>query len=113
MLFIQFTTILVGVASALPSSINLTARQACSSPRLRKGWTQATVEEKMAYLNAAVCVTKKPSRLGIHPSATLHDDFAYTHALLNDKSKFTPNPTAQALCSPASRAPTYTPPPSP
>ncbi|KAK0735922.1 hypothetical protein B0T18DRAFT_256621, partial [Schizothecium vesticola] len=33
------------------------------------------------YLNAAVCVTKKPSRLGL-VNATVQDDFAYTHAIL-------------------------------
>ena len=88
MLFIQFTTLLVGAVSALPSGTNLTARQTCSSLRLRKGWSQATVEERLAYLDAAVCVTKKPSRLGNHPSATLHDDFAYTHAMLDYGSKF-------------------------
>lgn len=88
MLFLQFTTLLTGVATALPSSTSLTTRQTCSSPRLRKGWSTATVEERLAYLDAAVCVTKKPSRLGNHPNATLHDDFAYTHAVLNDQSTF-------------------------
>lgn len=92
MLFIQFTTLLAGVASALPSSTNLAAGQTCSSPRLRKGWSTATVEERLAYLDAAVCVTKKPSRLG-NPNATLHDDFAYTHAMLNAQGKFQSAPT--------------------
>ncbi|KAK5654651.1 hypothetical protein OQA88_6972 [Cercophora sp. LCS_1] len=87
MLFIQFT-FLVAVVSALPSSTNLAARQTCTSPRLRKGWSQATIEERLAYLEAAVCITKKPSRLGKHPNATLHDDFAYTHAMLDYESKF-------------------------
>lgn len=88
MLFIQLT-FLVAVASALPTKTNLAARQTkCTSPRLRKAWSQATVEEKMAYLDAAVCITKKPSRLGKHPNATLHDDFAYTHAMLDYDSKF-------------------------
>jgi len=87
MLFIQFT-FLAAVVSGLPSSTNLAARQACTSPRLRKSWSQATVEERLAYLEAAVCVTKKPSRLGRHPNATLHDDFAYTHAMLDYDSRF-------------------------
>ena len=79
---------LAAAVSALPSSTNLAARQTCTSPRLRKGWSQATVEERLAYLDAAVCITKKPSRLGKHPNATLHDDFAYTHAMLDYDSKF-------------------------
>jgi hypothetical protein len=66
---------------ALPSD-PLAPRQSCTSPRLRKSWTQATVAERLAYLEAAVCVTKKPSRLG-NANATLHDDFALTHALLS------------------------------
>ncbi|KAK4442953.1 hypothetical protein QBC34DRAFT_443795 [Podospora aff. communis PSN243] len=80
MLFIQFA-LLAAAVSALPSSTKLAARQTCTSPRLRKAWSQATDEEKLAYLDAAVCVTKKPSKL--NPKATLHDDFAYTHALLD------------------------------
>jgi len=87
MLFIQFTFLITAV-SALPSSTNLAARQTCTSPRVRKSWSQATVQERLAYLDAAVCITKKPSRLGKQPNATLHDDFAYTHALLNYDSKF-------------------------
>ncbi|KAM7211737.1 hypothetical protein V8F06_012870 [Rhypophila decipiens] len=82
MLFIKFT-FLAAVVAGLPSSTNLAARQGCTSPRLRKSWSQATVEERLAYLDAAVCITKKPSRLGMHPNATLHDDFAYTHAMLD------------------------------
>lgn len=101
MLFLQITTLLAGVASALPSSTSLAARQTCSSPRLRKGWSTATVEERLAYLDAAVCVTKKPSRLGNHPNATLHDDFAYTHAVLNDQSKFPSAPTSPWFLQPS------------
>ena len=111
MLLIQFT-FLAAVVSALPSSTNLAARQTCTSPRLRKSWSKATVEERLAYLEAAVCVIKKPSRLNKHENATLHDDFAYTHALLNYDSKFSlyhndtfPKVAAKRI----DRAPTYTP----
>jgi tyrosinase len=71
----------LAAAQALPSN-TLAARQSCTSPRLRKSWGQATEAEKLAYLEAAVCVTKKPGRLG-NADATLHDDFALTHAQLS------------------------------
>ena len=84
MKFIQVAT-LIGAALALPSD-PLSARQTCASPKLRKGWSKATVAEKTSYINAAVCITKKPSRLG-NANATLHDDFAYVHALLSSPQK--------------------------
>jgi hypothetical protein len=80
MKFLQLAT-LVGAALAMPSE-PLTERQSCSSPRLRKDWAKATTAEKTAYLKAAVCVTKKASRLGT-ANATLHDDFAFVHAKLS------------------------------
>jgi len=80
MKFLQLTT-LASVALALPS--DLSSRQTCTSPKLRKSWSKATTAEKTAYLNAAVCVTKKASKLGINANAKLHDDFAYVHAVLS------------------------------
>jgi tyrosinase len=78
----------LGVVSALPSAANVAARQtACNSPALRKDWAKASTQERLAYLDAAVCVTKKPSRLKKHPDATLHDDFALAHASLNHWSR--------------------------
>ncbi|KAK4451322.1 hypothetical protein QBC34DRAFT_424167 [Podospora aff. communis PSN243] len=84
MKFIQFAA-LVGTALALPSGEPaLAPRQACTNPKVRKSWRDATTAEKRAYLDAAVCVTKAPSRLKTHPNATLHDDFGYVHAVLSD-----------------------------
>ncbi|KAK0657998.1 hypothetical protein B0T16DRAFT_425987 [Cercophora newfieldiana] len=74
-------TAFLTAAQALPPN-PLTTRQACASPKLRKSWTSATVAERLAYLEAAVCITKKPSRLG-NANSTLHDDFSLTHALLS------------------------------
>jgi len=70
---------LASAVLALPADI-LAPRQTCTTPRLRKDWAKATTAVKTACLNAAVCVTKKPSRLGL-ANATLHDDFAYVHAV--------------------------------
>ncbi|KFA68304.1 hypothetical protein S40285_07211 [Stachybotrys chlorohalonatus IBT 40285] len=71
--------------SALPSTAAGDRRQtACVSPRLRKSWDAATPSEKSAYIEAAVCLTNEPSRLG-HAGATLHDDFAWVHAQLNSE----------------------------
>ncbi|KAI9148488.1 Tyrosinase ustQ [Paramyrothecium foliicola] len=65
--------------NALPSA-DLDARQkTCVSPRLRKSWNAASAAEKKAYINAAVCLTKKPSKLTGVPGATRHEDFTWVH----------------------------------
>lgn len=69
------------VVNALPSMAPAEAdrrQSTCTSPRLRKSWDAATAAEKKAYIDAAVCLTKKPSRLGMAGSK-LHDDFALVH----------------------------------
>ncbi|KAK3363154.1 hypothetical protein B0T25DRAFT_31797 [Lasiosphaeria hispida] len=87
MKFLQLAT-LIGAALALPSDPDpLSPRQTCTSPKLRKSWSKATSAEKTAYLHAAVCVTTKSSRLKNNANATLHDDFAYVHALLSSPQK--------------------------
>jgi tyrosinase len=83
MKFTQTVASLLGLlqlVTALPStsSVGVERRQSCTSPRLRKSWDAATAAEKKAYIDAAVCLTEKPSRLGIAGSK-LHDDFAMVH----------------------------------
>ena len=90
---------LFGAALAVPADLD--SRQTCTTPKLRKNWAAATTAEKTAYLNAAVCVTKKPSRLGL-ANATLHDDFAYVHAILYQQSQ---SPQPQHLPSPTNTTP--------
>jgi len=75
---------MAGATLALPQS---SPRAVCTTPELRKSWAKATTAEKTAYLNAAVCVTKKPSRLN-NGNSTLHDDFAFVHAKLFPQSMF-------------------------
>lgn len=70
-----------GAALALPSAPP--SPRACTNPVVRKEWRNATVADRLAYLSAAVCITKSPSRLNIHPNATLHDDFSFVHAVLS------------------------------
>jgi tyrosinase len=76
--------LLLQTTTAIPTSANtdIHSRQdTCTSPPLRKSWDDATAEEKQAYTDAAVCLTKIPSRLGPVPS-TLHDDFSWVHNTL-------------------------------
>ncbi|KAH6856124.1 monooxygenase [Chaetomium sp. MPI-CAGE-AT-0009] len=65
-------------ALALPPST--LRRQTCTSPKLRKEWSQATRAEQTSYIQAALCLATKPSRLGL--SSTLYDDFARVHDIL-------------------------------
>jgi len=86
MKFLQITA-LISAALALPSE--LTPRQTCSSPKLRKSWAKATNAEKQSYINAVLCLATKPSRLKVATHKTLYDDFGYAHAVLStpqDKS---------------------------
>ncbi|KAI9151401.1 Tyrosinase ustQ [Paramyrothecium foliicola] len=74
---------LLQATAALPSTAAAERRQTtCTSPRLRKSWDSATASERKAYIDAAVCLTKKPSKLGL-AGATMHDDFAWVHNKLS------------------------------
>lgn len=85
-----------GAAQALPSAPP--SPRACTNPVVRKEWRNATVADRLAYLSAAVCITKSPSRLNFHPNATLHDDFSFVHAALSasDSSILSTRPPAWA-----------------
>ncbi|KAK0619557.1 hypothetical protein B0T14DRAFT_391676, partial [Immersiella caudata] len=54
----------------------------CTSPKVRKSWAKATSTEKRSYIEAVLCLTTKPSRLGVSTHTTLYDDFGYVHAQL-------------------------------
>ena len=56
----------------------------CTDPVVRKEWGAATDAEKSSYINAVLCLAKKPSRLGL--STTLYDDFGYIHNKLTLQS---------------------------
>jgi tyrosinase len=70
---------------ALPQA-DLSPRQTCSSPKVRKEWSKATQAEQSSYIKAALCLATKPSKIGL--KTTLYDDFGYIHALLFGQSGF-------------------------
>jgi tyrosinase len=72
----------LSTTSAAPSNNGQKRQDRCSSPVTRKSWNDATDAEKLAYLDAAVCLTKQPSKLG-HAGTSLHDDFAWAHNKLS------------------------------
>jgi len=69
-----------------PSTELETRQQQCTSPKLRKEWSKATRQEQESYIQAALCLTTKPSRLGLN--TTLYDDFSWIHGTLFGQSKF-------------------------
>ena len=75
---------LLQAAAGLPSMTAETRQTTCTSPRLRKSWTATTSAEKKAYIDAALCLTKKTSKLGL-AGATIHDDFAWVHNKLSNQ----------------------------
>jgi len=69
-----------------PSSNEIKARQQCTSPKLRKEWSKATRAEQQSYIDAALCLATKPSRLGLN--TTLYDDFGWIHGILFGESEY-------------------------
>lgn len=67
--------------NAMPSMAPKARQTSCNSPRLRKSWDAASPAEKKAYLDAAVCLTKQPSQLGL-AGASRHEDFTWVHQRL-------------------------------
>jgi hypothetical protein len=63
-------------------------QQQCTSPKLRKEWSKATRAEQQSYIDAALCLATKPSRLGLN--TTLYDDFGWIHGILFGESKYLP-----------------------
>jgi len=88
MKFAQILTVASGslhTALALPPT--LPRQQTCTSPKLRKEWSQATAGERSSYIQAVLCLATKPSTLGLPSPATVYDDFSWAHATLNNESK--------------------------
>jgi hypothetical protein len=81
-------------SSPSPSSHAIEAidarQQQCNSPKLRKEWSKATRAEQQSYIDAALCLATKPSRLGLN--TTLYDDFGWIHGILFGESKHTEFP---------------------
>ncbi|KAK3356861.1 monooxygenase [Lasiosphaeria hispida] len=76
-------TTLAAAALALPSDSLGPRQKTCTSPKVRKSWAKATNPEKRSYINAALCLATKPSRLRVPTHSTLYDDFGYIHAQLS------------------------------
>jgi tyrosinase len=49
----------------------------CTNPRRRLEWRELDLVDRQGYTNAVLCLTTKPSRLGLN--STLYDDFGYIH----------------------------------
>jgi tyrosinase len=73
-----YITGLFHAVNGLPSKTSETRQASCNSLRLRKSWNAGSTAEKKAYIDAAVCLTKKPSQLGLD-NASRHEDFTWVH----------------------------------
>ncbi|KXJ93864.1 hypothetical protein Micbo1qcDRAFT_201808 [Microdochium bolleyi] len=62
------------------SSTNAAAAAACRT-NTRVEWNRMTAANKTAFVNAIVCLNKKPSKIGQDWNPSLFGDFQYTHAL--------------------------------
>ncbi|KAI9167905.1 Tyrosinase ustQ [Paramyrothecium foliicola] len=54
----------------------------CFKVAKRVEWRQLPDQDKKSYLDSVLCMTTKPSRLGLN--STLYDDFPWAHARVND-----------------------------
>ncbi|KAF2162476.1 hypothetical protein M409DRAFT_27101 [Zasmidium cellare ATCC 36951] len=55
----------------------INAVNTCSQPRVRREWRSLSEQQQLDYLKAVQCLARTPS--GIHPNASLHDDFPWVH----------------------------------
>jgi hypothetical protein len=57
----------------------------CESPPVRREWRSLSTQEKDDYIDSVLCLSTKPSRMGMNQS--LYDDFSWTHYQFNEESK--------------------------
>ncbi|KAI5856888.1 hypothetical protein BZA05DRAFT_347983 [Tricharina praecox] len=92
MRFLTIVAVLAGLATAVPTpAAETTTAKSCSAvcknPRVRKEWRSLSISERKQYLNAVVCMTKKPSKapanltLGV---VSRFDDFNAVHIMSSD-----------------------------
>lgn len=74
-------------ATGLPryTEIGTSGDNACASPPVRREWRSLSTIEKDRYIDAVLCLTTRPSRLGM--SHSLYDDFAYVHYHFDEDSE--------------------------
>lgn len=57
-----------------------------NKPHIRREWRALKKEEKLEFISAIHCLTRKPSKLGLQ--TTRYDDFVYVHVVLYDYSEY-------------------------
>lgn len=82
---------LVGALSSLAVAAPLQSRNegsktSCNNPETRVEWRNLSADQQQSYLDAVLCLKKKPSSIGLDTS--LYDDFPYVHSTLNANSTF-------------------------
>ncbi|CEF88219.1 hypothetical protein SNK03_012974 [Fusarium graminearum] len=73
MRFLSLTLPALCAAAAVPKS--------CENPTKRVEWRQLDQTVRQQYVDAVLCLTTKPSRIGLN--STLYDDFPYVHSQLD------------------------------
>ncbi|GKU08005.1 unnamed protein product, partial [Fusarium langsethiae] len=73
MRFLSLTLPVLCAAAAIPKS--------CENPIKRVEWRQLDQSARQQYVDAVLCLTTKPSRIGLN--STLYDDFPYVHSQLD------------------------------
>lgn len=80
-----FSWLALLAASATAKAVPRQNEQSCANPVTRVEWRSLSTGEQQNYIDAALCLTTKPSRLGLN--TTLYDDFAYVHHRYNKISE--------------------------
>jgi tyrosinase len=69
----------------------------CEIPTKRVEWRELDDAARQQYTDAVLCLSTKPSRLGLN--TTLYDDFPYVHAHLDKQSTLkSPVRDGKAMC---------------
>jgi hypothetical protein len=85
-LCLAFVGVIVAAAGTMRYVQSLTSPEPvislarCQNPSIRHEWRTLSTDEKRAYIDAVVCLTKTPSIVG--RNQTLFDDFPWIHSNL-------------------------------
>ncbi|KAK0657776.1 hypothetical protein B0T16DRAFT_386256 [Cercophora newfieldiana] len=86
---IQVLVALLGAGAALAMPVEEKRQDAaCTGPLVRKAWHTLTDTEKKSYIDAELCLMKKPSASGLRGTRTRFDEFQVAHALKTEIAHF-------------------------
>ncbi len=74
-------------ANHTKSKLKNEPKKTCSQPLIRKEWRELSEAERQDFINANLCLKKRPSKLNPSiGSPSVYDDLVYVHLTANDEA---------------------------